>query len=231
MSRARLFLGALALVGACTSQGTSPVERLLPQIEDTLFGGSVLSDPQQVPEVVELTRAQLDQIPFATISVGIEDGGRAYVVAVSDTNGNVVYQDQSRRSLVFRGGLVVATEGLGYNLSAVKHQQGSDPVAEPRTLSEWPVLITRNYQFALRGTDDFQITVRCRYAPAVRETIEIVELTFEVARIEETCGNGARQFTNTYWVDSQTGFIWRSHQWIGPRQPHYLIEVIRPYRT
>lgn len=231
MRRAGLILSALALLGACTSQGTSPVERLLPQIEDTLFGGPVLGDPQEAPEVVQLTRAQLDQIPFATISVEIEDGGKAYVVAVSDTNGNVVYQDQARRSLVFRGGLMVATEGLGYNLSAVKHQQGADPVVEPRALSEWPALITRNYQFALRGTDDFQITVRCGYAPAVRETIEIVELTFNVARIEETCGNGARQFTNTYWVDPQTGFIWRSRQWIGPRQPQYLIEVIRPYST
>lgn len=228
---ARLALLALGLawLSGCTSGGTSAAERLLPQAEKAIFGGPLLGDEAPAPEATPLTRAQLDQIPFATIAVSADDAPPAFVAAVADNGGNIVYQDQTRRSLVLRGGLLVASQGLGYNLSAVKHQPGADPIAEPRPLAAWPDLITRNYQFALLGTDDYQITVRCRYQPIARERIEIVELDFNLMRVEETCANGARRFTNLYWVDEANGFIWKSEQWLGPRLPPMQLEVIRPY--
>jgi hypothetical protein len=63
----------------------------------------------------------------------------------------------------------------------------------------------------------------------VSERIEIVELTYDLMRVNEVCRNAEREIINTYWVDAQTGFIWKSEQWLGPRIGHVTIEIIRPY--
>ena len=218
-------LGLMFALGACTSDGTSAFERLGPQAKEVILGSD--DEPAEAPP--EITRAQLEQVPFATISVQVGDFPRALVVAVADNEGHVVYQDTTRRSMVLKGGLLSATHGLGYNLSAIKHQ-ADDPVVAARPVAEWPRLITRNYQFSLANRDDYQITVRCRYQQVAREQIEIIELSFDLLRIEEVCGNGRRTFTNTYWAEPETGFIWKSNQWIGPKHDLYVIEIVRPYR-
>ena len=218
-------LSAMLLLGACTSEGTTAFERLGPQARDLILG----SDDEDAQPQPELTRAQLNQIPFATISVQAGDFPRAFVAAVTDNGGYVVYQDPTRRSLVLEGGLLSATHGLGYNLSAIK-RQADDPVASPRPVADWPAVITRNYQFSLANRDDYEITVRCRYGTPTPERIEIVELFFDLVRIEETCGNGTRTFSNVYWAEANSGFIWKSSQWIGPRHDPYVIEIVRPYQ-
>lgn len=215
-------IGLLALVGACTSTGQSPIERMRPVVENYLFG------EEPAPERPPITRAQLNTVPFATISIKTAASRPAYVVAVADNGGYITYQDLGRRSVVLRGGLLTATHGLGYNLSAIK-QQADDPVAVPTPLADWPAGVTRSYEFSRIDLDDFIIAVECRYTRVANEVIEIVELQFPVVRMHERCRNNRRQFTNTYWVDPATGFIWKSEQWIGPRQVLYTIEVLRPY--
>lgn len=225
--RTLLYLAATlctGLLAGCTSDGSSALEELGPLAEEIILGPG-----EPPPPAPPITRATLDAVPFATIAISAPGQPRAFVAAVADNGGFVSYQDQLRRSIVLEGGLVVATKGLGYNLSAVKHQL-DDPVAIPTPAADWPTTVVRNYQFALVGAEDYQVTVGCQIQQAARERIEIVELDFDVMRVEETCGNGLRTFTNTYWVDPETGFIWKSVQWIGPRQPDPLvIEVIRPF--
>ncbi|MEM9060937.1 MAG: YjbF family lipoprotein [Pseudomonadota bacterium] len=222
-----LFL-ALAL-SACTSGQNSTFERLKPIIENEIFGGPIFGDPPPPPEPFNPTRAELNEVPFATIAVSIEDSPRTFVVPLADNGGYLIYQDAFRRGIVMRGGLITATQGLSYNLSAVKHDL-DDPVIAPRALSRWPESIFRNYQFALSGgARDFQITVACSYRPGTPERIEIIELFFDTIRVEEVCSNTVREFRNTYWVDPNSGFIWKSEQWIGPRQQPMTVEIIRPY--
>ncbi len=228
MTRWGALLAALALAG-CSSGGDSIFERLRPLAEEALFGGPLLGDDKPPPPARKaLTRAQLAQIPFATIAVTVEDAPRSFVVATADNGGYVAYTDAGRRSLILRGGLLTGTRGLGFNLSSVKHAQ-NDPVISARAVSDWPASIIRNYQFALVDADDFEITVRCAYTKISPETIEIVEIAFDVVRMLETCSNGVRTFENLYWADQDTGFVWKSRQWAGPRQPPLTIEIIRPY--
>lgn len=218
-----LALTVLGLLSGCSSDGSTAAERLGPLAEDLIFGEDTPDEPPK-----ELTRAELAQVPFATIAISTPDSPRAFVAAVANNDGFVSYQDQTRRSIVLEGGLLVATHGLGYNLSALKHQS-NDPVARQTPLADWPGQLVRNYQFALTGAADYEITVNCTLSPIARERIEIVELFFDVVRVGETCGNGKQSFENTYWVAPETGFIWKSVQWIGPRQPElFTLEVIRP---
>lgn len=229
MSAARFAPAALALaLTACSSSGNTVLERMAPVLRQEVLGGRIFGGETPPAAPHEITRAELNQIPYATISLSSQGSPPAYVVAVAQNGGHVVYEDSARRSIVIDGGLVTATHGLGFDMKGVAHQ-ADDPIAVPMPLPEWPARVNRSYRFSLRSRPDYQIAVACAYQRGVRENIEIAEITFEVVRMVETCADPRRTFVNTYWADPDTGFIWKSEQWLGPRQPPMRIEVIRPY--
>lgn len=213
---------ALALaLGACSSGGPTYLERLGAAIKDRI------APPAPRPPRV-LTRAELDEIPYATITVAFGESARAILLPLADNGGYLDYRDASNRGIRMLGGAVAASEGLGLNLEAVRHDR-RDPVAYPRPLADWPESVFREYQYRVREGEDYGITLACTYRVVVRETVEIVEINFDLARVSEVCTNQLRQVVNTYWVEEETGFIWKSEQWLGPVLGHARIEVIRPY--
>lgn len=215
-----LMLALGAAVGACSSQGPTIVERVGSTVK------AAIARPEPQPRR-ERTRAELNEIPYATIGVAF-GGGTAYLVPIADNGGYLDYRDASGRSIRMHGGALAATEGLGVDLEAVRFAQ-DDPVAHQTELADWPARIFREYQFRKRSGPQYGITLACKYETLARETIEIVEILFDVVRVSEVCTNQARQVVNTYWVEEENGFIWKSRQWAGPTIGHVTIEIIRPY--
>lgn len=225
MIRSRLVatVACMLALSGCTSEKNSLFGRLTPIVKERIFGEKVPAGPAR-----EFTRAELNKIPYATISIARAGQPPGYVVAVADNGGYVVYEDPARRSVTMHGGLVTGTGGFQYDLKAVASQL-DDPVVVPTPVPAWPGSIERSYRFALRGRDDYQVAVGCAYERGPREFIEVLELRFEVIRVVETCSNARRTFVNTYWADADNGFIWKSEQWIGPRVEPVTIEIIRPF--
>lgn len=216
-----LMLLAVALAAGCTNRGTSFAEQL-GGLARQAFGGGEAEPPRQ------LTRAELDRIPYATIAVSFEGGPRGYLVPLADNGGYLDYRDAGGRGVVMLGNAVVRTLGLGSDLDAVRYD-AADPIAHPRPVAEWRGGVWREYQFRLRDGPPYSVVLYCRWQRAARETIEIVELAFDLVRVVETCANNRREVVNTYWVEEETGFAWKSEQWVGPDQPPMTVEVIRPY--
>lgn len=224
-----LIVACAAALAGCSSGSGTVYERLGPMLQQQLLSGTALDEPEPAPEPRrEMSRAELNQIPYATISLRLGDNPRAFVVPLADNGGYLVYQDAARRGIVMRGGLITATHGFGYNLDSVAHRR-DDPVVVPTPLPEWPGTVERSYSFTIRGQVPYQIAVVCAFDRSVREIIEIVELRFEVVRMVETCANPRRQFVNTYWADPESGFIWKSVQWVGPQLRPMTVEIVRPY--
>lgn len=222
--RASLLAAGLALaagLGGCASGGPTLFERI------GTLAGATLAGPDAAP-APGLSRAELDRMPSAVIAVTSDAGQRAYLVPLSDNDGYLNYRDAGGNGVVLLGGAVSRTESLGHDLQAVRHHR-RDPIAHPTPLAEWPGRVPRDYQYLLRDLGRYRITLDCVFEPVARETIEIVELNFDVARVAEICTNAERQVTSTYWVDEATGFVWKSRQWVGPQTGHLTIEVIRPY--
>lgn len=215
-------LALLASLSGCTSGGESIAERLLP-----LIRASVSDRAPDVGRAVEPTREQLNQIPFAMIGFSYDELPPVYMIPLSDNDGYLTYQDEGRRGVVLFGGAVAGTEGLGNDLRAVRHA-ADDPFAHRMPLAEWPGSVERSYEYRVRDIDEYIITVACRIEPIGLETIEIVEIEFTLIRVDETCRNARRTFTNTYWVDN-SGFAWASRQWLGPDLKMATIQVVRPY--
>jgi len=215
--------GAMAgVLAGCSSTGDNTFRRLGALARASYFGGP---EPERPPE---LTRAELDEIPFATIALTLGDGPRTFLVPLADNGGYLNYLDSGGHGLVMLGGAVTGTQALGQDLEAVRYQP-NDPVAYPTPVAAWPGQVWRDYQFAQRSGAEYSITLACVFERLVRETIDIVEIDFEVVRISEVCTNAKRQIVNTYWVEAETGFIWKSEQWLGPHLEQATIEIIRPY--
>jgi len=215
-------LAAAVALGGCSGSGPSYWQQLGNVAKTSLLGGGKKS------EIREMTRAELDQIPYATIAVTIGDA-RTYLVPLADNDGYLNYRDSAGRGIVMLGGLVAGTRGLGNDLQAVRYAT-DDPVRTPTPLTRWPRQLDRDYQFRLRDVTDYSVTLRCVLVPVVSETIDIAEVGYTLARVNETCTNARRQIVNTYWVEPDTGFIWKSVQWLGPDLGQATVEIIRPYR-
>jgi hypothetical protein len=216
---------ALAIAGGlagCSSTGDNTFRRLGALAKVSYFGAEEKARPP------ELTRAQLNEIPYATIALSFGGGPRVFLVPLADNGGYLNYLGSGGRGLVMLGGAVTGTQALGRDLEAVRHHP-DDPVAYPTPVAGWPGRVWRDYQFAQRSGAEYSITLACVFERLARETIEIVEIDFEVVRISEVCTNARRQIVNTYWVEAETGFIWKSEQWLGPHLEPATIEIIRPY--
>ena len=225
MTRCRLLsaLAAALLVTGCGSSENTFVDKFVP------FASAVFAPPEPQPRKI-ITRAELNEIPFATIAIsraGDTQQG-AIMVPLAKNGPYLVYQDAARRGVAMEGGLITGTDRLAYNIKGVARQI-DDPIAVMTPPTRWPDSVVRNYQFIAGSSKDYEITVTCTYQPVVREPVVIFEITFDLLRIEERCTNSAREFSNVYWAEPDTGFIWKSQQWIGPKQPPLIIEIVRPF--
>jgi hypothetical protein len=63
-----------------------------------------------------------------------------------------------------------------------------------------------------------------------QETITILGQTMASARVDEDCQSTSPRwrFRNSYWLDPQSGFVWRSLQHIHPHGDTLDIEIFRP---
>lgn len=218
----RAFAAALALgAGACSSEGPSIFQEI------GAVAAGALARPEAAPPA-PVTRAELDQIPYATISVSANGGPRAYLVPLADNGGILDYRDAAGNAVRIQGAAVAGFDAVGNDLDAVRYA-GDDPIASPRPLALWPAGVWREYQFAPRYAHPYTVALRCVFEPQDRETVEIAEIRYELRRVRETCVNARRTVTNTYWVEDETGFVWKSDQWLGPAVGRAEIEVIRPY--
>lgn len=215
--------GAALVTGpsACSSGGPSVFQ----SIGESLV--TSIARPEKGPQP-QPTRTELNQIPYATIAFSSGGGPRAYLVPLADNGGYLDYRDEAGNSVRMLGGAVAGLEVVGHDLDGVRYDR-ADPIAHPRPLAHWPAQIWREYQFSVRHLGPWIISLNCVFQQRGRETIEIVEISFDLTRVNEVCTNARRQVTNTYWVDEDTGFIWKSAQWIGPKIGQVLVEIIRPY--
>ncbi|MEM7240035.1 MAG: YjbF family lipoprotein [Pseudomonadota bacterium] len=220
---ARLLpFAALAVLAACSDRGESNLVKIGRVIADQTF-------PEDPAVRAEPSRAELDAIPSALLALTVS-GQRAYVVPLTDNQGYLTYLDANRRGLVMHDGAITGTLGIGYDLQALK-TQSDDPVFNQTPVSRWPGQVNRVYQYLERDQGEFIVSLTCTFERVARERIEIVERSYDVIRIAETCTNQARQITNLYWVEEDTGFVWKSQQWVSPQLPVFEIEIIRPYQA
>ncbi|NNU79399.1 hypothetical protein HMH01_03010 [Halovulum dunhuangense] len=215
---------AVALAG-CSSGGRSPVlgavmDRFLPSDEEETAAAGSAPAPQLTREAIRAAGTPMVRGRL------VDENARSVLSAVAQNGSYTTYISRFGQTLTIRGGsLITASRGLGYDLLSVATSP-ADPAVRPRPVAQWPASITRTYRFPAEGPDGDARTVTCRFVPGEPREIEIVEITYSGTQVEEICEGDGLSFTNYHFAESETGFIRRSLQWLGPDQGLIDLEIL-----
>ena len=72
------------------------------------------------------------------------------------------------------------------------------------------------------------LTLKCKMTPKGAEVIRIIEIDFQVIRLEEKCKSKGWDFKSTYWVDPFDGFVWQSVEHIADGMQPLKMSVLKP---
>ena len=205
-----LSLGVLA---ACEKQEKSGANAPDPTILSLALKSALgLLKPKEKPmdPRKHLTREAIDKAGTPILFVGL-DSRNAYATLspFGENRGVVTWISSDGITLSYRGGLLIATRGLGPDLMAADTGQA---LAAVRSGSGSYVRI---YDY-LDGEDQaVRRSFVCTAKKEGAETIEIYGLMFTLRKVVENCNNPEFQIRNTYWISNRNR-IRQSKQWIGP---------------
>jgi len=213
--------GGLALVAAsCSSSnsGNTSYEqffKIISQSVSASFGKA------------RITREQAAAIPYASLGYRIDDGNQGLLVLATDSGGDLLWTSAAHVVIVTRDGRIIRTVGLGQDLSNTtsRDQSGLPP---PAAAVRTPFSSTRLEDFA--DLSLYGVQVSCRAKLVGGQNIKILGQAIATSRVDEACSsrNPDWSFTNSFWVDKDSGFVWRSRQQVHPKGAPVEIEIFRP---
>jgi hypothetical protein len=158
-----------------------------------------------------LTRAAIDQSEDALLLAELPARALAATLAPrGERDGVVTWNTGQGQTLSFRGGVLVATRGLGDDLMSAD-VSGTLAALNGGPQSGYPRLLT-----FVDGTGRTEFrALLCDMGPPVADPVLSFGIGFPAVRREETCGTTGGIVTNRYWIGSD-GIMRRAEQWVGP---------------
>lgn len=221
-------VASLVLFAACSSeQGLNPaIAALYGNLKPGADGNAAAA--QGPASAQRLTRAMIDKSGLALIRARLgEDAPVNRLAAVTRHGPYVTYLTRGGQHLTLNGAAITATRGIGHDLLAAEISP-NDPLTTLTPPSEWPDKLRREYRFYSDGPAGRVAAFSCRLAATGKGDITIVEVTYRTVRFIEDCTGDGQSFQNVYFADVNTGFIWRSRQWVSPRLPQIDYDVLEP---
>jgi hypothetical protein len=206
-----LALGAIAsCLAAC--QGNSDASRIgqLLYQQFTAIGGD-----EGVP------RERVVAIPYATLGVRLGSSSEAMLVLASQSGNNLQWVGGTEFAITTRHGRIVRTSGFANNL--IGFQGASDDAAAAGVQSH-------DYLYDLGTLDAYNVLVHCAERDVGAERLIILGDAHDTRHIVEDCTAAQVDwnFSNEFWRDSATGYVWKSLQFVHPGLDPLTLEVLRP---
>lgn len=210
---------AVLVAGGCSSAGTGNTNyaqfyQIAKQSLSASFGK------------IRITRDQAAAIPYASLGYTLDGGNQALLVLATDTNGELLWTSPSHVVVVTRDGRITRTLGLPHDLSALTTLGG--PAPSPATAARQSFTSSRQEDFPDLGL--YSVAISCRARLIGRQKITILGQAINTNRVEENCQsrNPEWSFTDSFWIDPDSGLVWRSIQHIHPKAGTIEIEIFRP---
>ena len=217
MKRFMALALSLALAG-CNSTGQSDFAQFYQAVRQGVsasFGNA------------RVTKDQAAAIPYASLGYRVNDGAEQLLVLATDANAEQLWTSNAHIVIVTRGGRIARTVGLTPDVSAVTPRGGLQIPAVAAALNE-PTSYTRQEDFP--DIPAYGAAISCSSVSKGRQTIVILGRGISTARIDETCRSAELKwsFTDSYWLDPDSGLVWRSIQHIHPKGEKIEVEIFRP---
>lgn len=181
--------------------------------------------PAATPDPEKLAAAAKTSFDGPIIMAQIERTGLLTVLGEYGRNGPVrTYSTPGEQTLALRGGIVIATRGLGHDLMS------SDTGTAVALIAGRQAGTTgRSYRFLDGEGRERPLPMRCDIRPGGAQTVTVAGNRLATRQVDETCAATLQTLTvqNSYWVTSD-GTVALSRQWIGPELGHVVIQTVRP---
>ena len=212
------FLASCLMLAGCSSTQNGDYAQyfqLVRQSFSSTFGSGAVS------------RDQAAAIPYASIGYRLNGERESLLVLATDTNGELLWTAASHVVLVTRNGRLVRTVGLPDNIASVAPML-SVALPSPGQVLKSAFTSVRSADFPDEGR--YSVPISCKMISRGRATITILGKALSTVRADESCESSAIgwSFRDSYWVDAQSGFVWRSIQHLTPKGQTVEIEVLRP---
>jgi hypothetical protein len=198
----------------------------------TLFGvpleqwGNAVEVATGIKDQPTITLDDAAKIPYSTLGYQFGSGAEDILILASNTGGDLLWTSSVHRTLVTRSGRVIKCQRFDWNLDATQFFD-SDPLTTNQKVAA-ERRFTRACDF--RDIDRFAIEIESEFQQKGPETITILGQPLATMAFVENCR--AKQleweFQNMFWVDQDSGFVWRSQQTIHPNLDPLTIEILRP---
>lgn len=178
------------------------------------------------PQAAAPTAAKVAALPYAQLGVTSKAGSAVLVLGYVDHDRLAWYS--SNQEIVFtRHGVVVKTWNLHSDILATRLPADSPFVTGLERLTA-PVTTTRtldlsDYRYGVAATSEL--------VPAGAQDVSILGKVHHLLRVDEHIRASSIGFAadNCYWVDPDSGFVWKSRQTL-PGGQTLTLTVLKPYR-
>jgi hypothetical protein len=216
-----LAAGALALLTAACSSGSSgntnyaQFYQLMRESLSASFGK------------IRVTRDQAAAVSYASMGYSLDGGNQAMLILATDNGGELLWTSSAHVVIVTRQGRIVRTLGLDHDLAGLTTRNNTPPAPLTAALQA-PFTSTRLQDFPELGL--YGIQVSCRAYSVGRQNIKILGQSVSTLRVDESCRSSRPDwsFTDNFWLDSESGLVWRSRQHVHPNGAAVETEIFRP---
>lgn len=211
-----VILGLCGGLGACSSSGSGYGEyfHVVHEAWKAGFGDGAI------------TRDQAASVAYASMGWRLNGGAEHLIVLATDTGGEQLWTSAEHIVLVTRDGRILRTVGLPKDLAATT----ADPARNqsPAAALQGPLQTSRQQDFP--DMNHYGVAIRCRAVSRGPESITILGAAIATLRVEENCAAQGLdwRFTDSFWVDPQSGFVWKTIQHIHPGGNVIQTEIFRP---
>lgn len=220
------LLASAFVLAACGSSETNlEVSNIVKDLGKRIVAKDTSAEGQKAVQAI--TRAQVDAFAQPLLRVRLEGTGAMSTLAEVDRKGtNSTYMTGDGVALTFRGGILTGTRGLGQDLMGLEAVDLQTAVRQGQT--------QRNYRY-LDGEEQLEtVSLTCVTKRAPYGELVVLERGYRVAKITQQCQTSegtapqnAVSFENIYWVESSTGRIRKSTQYVSPKFGRAEIEVLK----
>ena len=174
-----------------------------------------------------VTRDQAGAVPYASMGWRLNGGPQSLIVLATDTNGDLLWTSAAHIVLLTHDGRIMRTVGLPHDVSGVMPAMGNSLPA-PAAVLKGAFTSIRSVDFPDLGT--YSVPISCKMVAVRRETISILGQPLTTVRADESCKSGTVgwSFTDSYWLNPESGFVWRSLQHLTPKGDTIETEILRP---
>ncbi len=176
------------------------------------------------------TREYITKLPYASISAKIGKGPKSLLVLWRVENNEQFWLAADGVVLGIKKGRILKTAGLPETIIDTISID-TDPILLGLHKKENHLVFERNIDFkGKNSTYPKTIKIVSNFSYEGSQIVKIYDINFETILIRESCMAKKLnwKFENFFWVDPNTGMVWKSIQHVSRGFAPVIIEVLKP---